>query len=198
MTALTIPSQTKESVAIPPKLITAEELAQTAELGRGELVEGKFIEMPPPKYRHGRVEVRISQALANYEDKMESGVAAGGEVGIIIKRNPDTVRAADALFISNERLAQIASTSGYLDVAPELVVEVMSPSDRWTDVRRKLDEYFTAGVLEIWVAEPETKSVYIYREGGTRLIRLTENDVLVSEALLPEFSLPLKKIFKGI
>ncbi len=179
-------------------LLTAEELFDAGDLGRGELVVGRFIQMPPPGYIHGRVETRISQALANYEDQFETGYVAGGEVGIVIKRNPDTVRAADVLFISKERFEQSGWQKGYLEVAPEIVVEVMSPSDRWSEVRRKLDEYFSINVLQVWVAEPETKSVYVYYDKGRKIIRLTENDILTSEAILPEFSLPVEKIFKGL
>jgi len=180
------------------KKMTAEQLAQASHLGRGELIEGVFIEMPPPQYKHGRVEGQIYRALLDYEDKFGIGCASGGEVGIRIRQNPATVRAADVLFISNERLAQLDSLDGYLTIAPELVVEVMSPSDSWSGVRRKLDDYFSINVLEIWVADPEEKTIHVHKNGGSQVTRYDEADTLTAEEILPNFSLPLAKVFKGL
>ena len=65
-----------------------------------------------------------------------------GGVGLYIRRNPDTVRGADLAYISAERYAKRKQQSGFLDVAQELIVEIMSPDDRWVDVSEKLNRRF--------------------------------------------------------
>ncbi len=118
-----------------------------------------------------------------------------GEVGIYTHRNPDTVRAADVAFISNERYAERKQPSGFLDVAPDLVVEIMSPDDRWNDVTQKLREYFSIGVRLVWVAHPETRTVYAYRS-MTDVREFGESDVLSGDEVLPGFSAPVGSLFE--
>jgi Uma2 family endonuclease len=122
------------------------------------------------------------------------GIVKVGEVGIYTHRRPDTVRGADVLFISNERHAQLTS-SGYLDVAPELVVEVMSPDDRWSEVRRKLQEYFQIGVKLVWIADPDSRTVYAYRS-LTDVREFTERDALSGDDVLPDLSVPVASLFE--
>ncbi len=94
--------------------------------------------------------------------RTSSGECASARLAVYVARDPDTVRGADAIFISHERYAQKQSPS-YLDVAPELVVEILSPNDAWSKVTQKLREYFAIGVRLIWVADPATRTVFAYR-----------------------------------
>jgi Uma2 family endonuclease len=179
---------------LPDKLITGEELLRMPDLGPCELVDGRIVPMTPTKLRHGAVESRVGSRLQVWVDDTGRGLVAGGEVGVYTRRNPDTVRAADYLFISNERLAQ-RSENGFLEVAPELVVEVLSPDDRWRQVMKKVCEYFSVGVLRVWVFDPKKRRVLVYRSPED-VTELGVGQILEDEELLPGFSLPLSVVFR--
>ena len=118
-----------------------------------------------------------------------------GEVGVFTTRNPDTVRAPDVLFLSHERDALRTRRDGFLEVAPDLVVEILSPTDRPDAVRRKLDEYFAAGVRMAWVADPGTRTVRVYRSGGEPMT-LAAGEVIAGDDVLPGFELPVDEVFE--
>lgn len=174
-------------------LMTAEDLWRDGPMTPGELVRGRFIEMPPTGRPHGTAEARIARLLGNFVEERRLGTVMTGEVGIITKRNPDTVRGADVAFISNERLAN-ARTEGYLDVAPELVVEVVSPNDRWTDLNEKVSEYLACGVLEVWIVDPRTRQVTC-RGAATARAHAAE-DILTASDVLPGLSLSVAALFE--
>jgi Uma2 family endonuclease len=174
-------------------LLTVEELADVAGDRRGELIAGRFVPMPPTGWPHARAEVRVSSKLARFAEVSGLGTVLGGEAGIIIRRGPDTVRGADVAYISNERLAQ-AAPEGYLDVAPELIVEIVSPNDRWTDITAKLEDYFSIGVELVWVVDPQRRRVSCYR-GPTELALLGPGDTLTAEPMLPGFELSVSELF---
>jgi len=118
-----------------------------------------------------------------------------GEVGVYTQRSPDTVRGADVCFISRERYSQRGKERGFLDVAPELVVEVISPSDSKVSVDEKLGEYFAIGVRMVWVADPERKTVRAYR--SLQDVRtLGGEDMLRGEDVLPGFCVPVSRLFE--
>lgn len=175
----------------PP--ITGEELYRMGDLGRTELVKGEIVHMSPTGFTHGYIETNFSVALKTFVKQQKVGRVLSGEVGIYTGRDPDTVRAADVAFISSERMAQVKSKS-FLDAAPELVVEVMSPDDAWSDLMEKLDEYFTCGVKIVWVAAPRTRQVYAYHS-VTSVERFTEQDTLTGGDVLPGFSVPVAELF---
>jgi Uma2 family endonuclease len=174
-------------------LITGEELAEMGDIGRGELVEGRMIMRRPTGWLHGDYERRFGQLLGNFADAHNLGKVLVGEVGVYTKRNPDTVRGADAIFISHARLARLKSTS-FLDVAPELIIEVMSPDDRWSEVKQKLREYFDIGVNLVWVADPADRTVSVYHSLSDVTI-LEAHETLSGEELLPGFTMPVKALF---
>ena len=174
-------------------LVTGEELAEMGDIGRCELVEGEIIMRSPTGWRHGDFELRLGRALGNFVEEYGRGKVLVGEVGIYTRRNPDTVRGADVIFISHTRLAQVKSPS-YLDVAPELVIEVMSPDDRWTEVNQKIREYFAMGVTLVWVVDPPVKTVWVYRSLADMRI-LGASEVLSGEEVLPGFSIPVASLF---
>ena len=174
-------------------LITGEALAEMGDIGRNELVEGRIVLMSPTGWRHGKYESRFDYFLSIFVDEHNLGEVLVGEVGLYTQRNPDTVRGADVIFISRERLAKVKSAS-FLDVAPELIVEIMSPDDRWINVKQKLKEYFTIGVDIVWVVDPSDKTVSVYRS-LTEVQILAENDTLSGEDILPGFELSVASLF---
>jgi Uma2 family endonuclease len=181
------PSPTETTV------MTGEELFALGDIGRAELVKGELVRMAPTGHAHGYIEFNFGGILYAFVRGQKLGRVLGGEVGIYTQRDPDTVRGADVAFISNERLAQVQSQS-YLDVAPELIIEIMSPEDRWSDVMEKLEEYFAIGVQVIWVADPRRQQVYVYRS-LTQVERLTVEDVLSGGDLLPGFQVSVAELF---
>jgi Uma2 family endonuclease len=118
----------------------------------------------------------------------------GGEVGIYTRRNPDRVRGADIVFLSSKRLTGNLP-QGYLDVAPDLVVEIISPHDRWIDIREKITEYFALGVHRVWLVNPRNRTVLVYRS-ATEMQELAEGDPLVGEGVLEGFALPVETLFR--
>ncbi|MBK8988860.1 MAG: Uma2 family endonuclease [Chloroflexi bacterium] len=174
-------------------LITGEELLEMGDMGPCELVEGRIVPMSPTKIQHGRFEYKLARLLGDFVAENNLGEIMVGEVGIYVQRDPDTIRAADILFISHERLAQ-ASPNSFLDVPPELVVEILSPSDRWNDVRRKLREYFAAGVNVVLIIEPDEQTVSVYR-APTALQELTGTAVLTLDDILPGFRCVVADLF---
>lgn len=189
MVIKTINSQIME----PTKLLTGEELAQMSHVTTGELVKGVYIEKMPTGYLHGIIENVIASLLFLFVRENPSGHVMTGEVGIYTGREPDTVRAADIAYISFERLQKVRSRS-FLDVAPELIVEVLSPDDRWRDVHIKLAEYFAVGVQQIWVVDPHLEQIHVYNSLDD-VIRLTSTDELTGENILPGFQVTLSDIF---
>lgn len=173
--------------------ITGEELLRMTDVGRCELVKGQIKEMPPATgHSHGRFEFQIAKRL-DESVKEEAGEVMVGEVGIYTERNPDSVRAADVVFMSRDRLDRMQS-DGFLDVPPELIVEIMSPTNSWEEMRRKLKEYFAVGVDTVWVVEPSNRAVQVYR-GIDKVQTLEEGDVLKGDGPLEGFSVKIGDLF---
>ncbi|HEX4961761.1 MAG TPA: Uma2 family endonuclease [Thermoanaerobaculia bacterium] len=137
----------------PDILMTGDELFHRSDPEPCELVNGKVVPRMPAGDEHGDLELELGMRLRSYGKESKRGRAVGGEVGIYIRRNPDTVRAADLVFISKERDAH-PRRKGYFEIAPELVAEILSPDDRWSEVNEKLADYFSAGVDRVWVLVP--------------------------------------------
>jgi Uma2 family endonuclease len=167
---------------------------ELGDIGRAELVKGELVRMAPTGHLHGYVESRFSKVLSIFVDERKLGRVLTGEVGIYTGRDPDTVRGADVAFISNERMAQVQSHS-YLDIAPELIVEVMSPDDRWYDIDNKLTEYFDIGVQVVWVADPQRRQVRVYRS-LTEIEILGVGDTLAGGEVLPGFDVAVGELFE--
>jgi Uma2 family endonuclease len=177
----------------PEKLITGEELFRRPDLGPCELVNGRVVPLTLTGFAHGSIELELGSRLSTYSKETGRGQVASGDVGIYIRRDPDTVRGADVIYISHERVAQSRSKN-FLEVAPELVVEVLSPTDRWSYLMEKVADYFSAGVLRVWVANPRTSRILVYRSPES-FVELGVGEVLRDEELLPGFSLPIAEIF---
>ena len=148
--------------------------------------------MTPAGSEHGFMESELAWHLRNFVVERKLGWVMTGEVGIYTRRNPDRVRGADIVFVSKERLPE--PPKGFLEVAPELVVEIISLGDRWQDVRDKLEEYFAIGVRWVWIVEPENRAVLVFRS-PSQIQKLGEQDTLRGEGVLEGFELPLAELF---
>ncbi|MCX6045558.1 MAG: Uma2 family endonuclease, partial [Chloroflexi bacterium] len=141
---------------------------------------------------HGIIESEIARYLGNFNVTRKLGWVLTGEVGVYTRYEPDTVRGVDVIFISRKRLA--APSGKALQVAPELVVEIVSPTDRWSELRSKIAEYFAIGVERVWIVEPGKKQLLVYRT-PTEFIQLAEQETVHGEGILEGFALPLHELF---
>ena len=175
--------------------MTGEELLRKPWMNPCELVGGRIVRMTPTNPTHGRIEVNVAVALSRFVRTQNLGGVMAGEVGVFTTRNPDTVRAPDVLFLSHARDAGRTRRDGFLEVAPDLVVEILSPTDRPDTVRRKLDEYLAAGVRLAWVIDPATRTVHVHPASGEPR-SLAAGEILAGADVLPGFALPLDEIFE--
>lgn len=152
--------------------------------------------MSPTGYLHGLIKIRMAAWLEAAARQGDQGIVLGGEVGVYTRRNPDTVRAMEAAFISHARMAQVQSRS-YLDVAPELVVEVLSPGDSWQAVMSKLKEYFEIGVSTVWIVDPDRQVIYVY-QGVMQTRRLGVGDVLTAAGVLEGVEIEVAALFAPV
>jgi len=144
-------------------ITTAEQLLDMPDDGnRYELVNGVVNMMSPAGSEHGRVAARIGARLLVHVEKHNLGIAYAAETGFRISTSPDTVRAPDAAFVSHERLASVEPTRGYLPLAPDLVVEVISPDDRFSEVETKASDWLSAGTEIVLVTDPENLVLKVY------------------------------------
>lgn len=164
------------------RLLTAEEFFQSTNNESAELVQGRVLEMSPPGFRHGQIQARILRQLGNFVENNRLGEVLV-ETGVITRRAPDSVRGPDVMFFSKHRLPEEGERTGFATTAPEVVFEILSPSQRLAELADKANEYLTAGVLAVCVVDPERRSVVVYAENQGPHI-LTEQDKLTLPAPL--------------
>jgi Uma2 family endonuclease len=174
------------------KVITGEELLAMGDIGPCELIDGRIVFMTPTGFEHGYIESNLTTSLRSFVSARKLGWVTSGKVGVMIRRNPDRVRGADIAFISSERLPDLPK--GFLTVAPDLVVEIMSPDDRWQSVHEKLGEYFSIGVTWVWVVEPPYRRVRVFRS-PTEVEDLDAEDFLLGEDVLEGFVVKVADLF---
>lgn len=183
------------AVSVRRAQMTAEELFELPDDGcRHELVAGELVRMTPTGAEHGAVTACLSYVLREYVLRHGTGTCCGAETGFILRRAPDVVRAPDAAFVSRERIPKTGIPTSYWPFAPDLAVEVPSPSDRFADIGIKIAEYFSAGTRLVWVVEPATRTVRVYR--SPRDVRVVgEEGELNGGDVLPAFSCAVRRLF---
>lgn len=177
------------------KEITAEELLRLPEDGfRYELVKGELRKMSPAGQKHGRIVMRVSTPLSTFVWENGLGEVFAAETGFKLSADPDTVRAPDVAFVRRERLAETEDVEGFFPGAPDLAVEVISPSDSYSAVEERVQDWLNAGTRMVIVVEPQTRLVKVYRSREDVTI-LTEKDTLSGGDVLPGWQLPVREIF---
>lgn len=163
---------------------------------RHELVEGELQSMTPAGFDHGDIAMELGFHVKAFVRAAALGAVLAAETGFVISRNPDTVRAPDVAFVRADRLPPRGERSHFAELAPDLVAEVVSPSDRVSDVNSKVALWLDAGVRLVWVVDPANQVVVAHLPGGVaHLLRI--GDVLDGEDVLPGFHLPLSELFGG-
>jgi Uma2 family endonuclease len=144
--------------------MTAQELLlYSNEPYRHELVDGRLHEMEPTGAEHGVVVTQICVLLAAHVEARALGQTFVGDVGFQIASDPDTVRAPDVAFVSRERMRAIGLPTGFWPGPPDLAIEVVSPSDRRSEVVGKALQWLDAGALGVVIADPRRRIATVYR-----------------------------------
>ena len=182
----------------PAVVMTADEfLLYPLPEGKAELVRGELRVTPPPGGPHGVAAVNLVVRLAVYAMERDLGRVFADGVGYELMRLPHTVRVPDASFVRVDRLPKAGVGPGLLKLAPDLAVEVLSPSETASDLDEKLDDYRIAGTPLVWVVDPERRTVTVYHAGDPpRWLR--EGDMLEGGEVIQGFTCPVAAIFEGI
>lgn len=160
-----------------------------------ELVEGEIIEMSKPSGLHGQITFLLGLKIGIHVVENELGTVTAAETGFLLERNPDgrdTVRALDIAFLSRAKAPAVLPDS-LVDVAPDLAVEVISPSNKVADMHRKIRQLLAAGTALVWIVHPETRTVEVHTRSGATTFE--GDDVLSGGDVLPGFRIPVRDIF---
>jgi len=180
--------------------LTAQDLLRFGDDGvRRELVNGRVIEMPPAGGTHGEIASMVIWFLVEHVRRTGAGKVLSGDTGFIlaVPGDPERVRAPDAAFISRDRLPGGRLPEAFISGAPDLAVEVLSPSDTIIEAQQKVRDYLDSGVRLVWLFTPQARTVTVYRaDGSARLLR--DRDTLDGEDVLPGLSIPLMEIFEEV
>ena len=161
-----------------------------------ELVDGRVVTQMPPGGTHGEIAGTISSEIRQYVRPLALGRVTV-ESGFRLRRDPDTVLAPDVAFVETDRLEEGRLPDGYIDAIPTLVVEVVSPNDRQSEVFQKVGIYLDCGVQRVWVVREKNRTVIVYDgEGATTVV--AGDGVLDSELAgftVAGFELKVSEIF---
>jgi Uma2 family endonuclease len=182
--------------------ITAEEYSRMhfdvpTELVRGEIYYPYGEDgMTRPGYRHGIICVNVAVALTIWNKKSRLGRIASNDSWITTHHDPDSVRGADVAYMREDRLPEGKVPDGPSDAVPNLCVEVVSPSNSMKQMREKAAEYLAAGAEEVWIVDPKSQTVQVYRQDSPP--RLFDSVDELTSAVLPEFKVPVSEFFADV
>jgi Uma2 family endonuclease len=190
MTTTTTALVTPAPVTFPG--LTAEEFAARHNGERLELVSGIIKEIPMAGLEHGKICLKIGSLILVHVEAHDLGQVMSNDS--FVKTGPDTVRGADVCFYSWERLPKGQPVPvGFHSLAPDLIVEVKSPTDRWVDVFAKIVEYLRAGTRVVVLLDPGKSNVSVYRDDFQDILGVT--DTLTLPDVLPGFSVAVQRLF---
>lgn len=176
------------------RVLTAEDLYELpVDDLRTELVGGNLVCEPPAGFDHGVRAGEIGYHLRRFIEDHPLGVVCGAETGFVLSRDPDTVRAPDAAFVSRERAERSTEPERFFEGAPDLAAEVVSPGDSRREVEEKVHDYLAAGTRLVWVIDPRRRTVTVYRPGAAPRI-LSPSDLVEGHDVLPGFSLRVSRL----
>ncbi|HEV7240234.1 MAG TPA: Uma2 family endonuclease [Thermoanaerobaculia bacterium] len=182
-------------MTLDTRLFTAEELLRLPDDGsRYELVQGELRKMSPSGSEHSRIAVLIAASLLAHVTKHRLGAVFGADCGFLLTRHPDTLRSPDAAYVSAERFIK---TEAFFPGAPDLAVEVMSPSDLASEVSFKTSQYLRAGTRAVVVVDLEKRIVYVHRSSGTDVLTKIADNVLELDDVVPGWKMSLTEIFEA-
>ena len=176
------------------KPVTADEFAGMPAEGRLELVRGEMVEKAPTGFEHGSIVAKLTMLMNHHATTQRLGKVVTGDVGFHFAKEPDLVRAPDIAFLASDSIPTGLASRRFVEGAPVLVVEVVSPTDRANDIVERVDDYLKAGARLIWVVYPSRQQVVEYNvPGESRILR--PGDRLDGGDVFPGFSCPVGDIF---
>ncbi len=172
---------------------TYEDYAALEEGAPYQLIDGELVMSPSPTYLHQSVVWELGTSMRNFVQKRDLGSVVGAPIDVYFS-DTETFQ-PDLVFISNERRARI--TEVRINGAPDLVVEVLSPSTAYYDLTKKQRVYEAHGVREYWIVDPHDRTAKIYRntDKGFQLHAEAREEGNVASALLDGFAADLEKLF---
>jgi len=165
--------------------------------GKAELVRGEVRLSPAPGAPHGAAAMNLAVALANYVKAHRLGRVFGDSVGYELVRFPHTVRIPDTSFVRGERISADGVRPGLFKFAPDLAIEVISPSETASSLEEKIRDYATSGTLLIWIVDPMRRTIMVI-PAAAPVSWLAEGDTLDGGAVIPGFACPVADVFEGI
>jgi len=184
-------------MATATSLLTAEEYMALPDSfdGPTELVKGAFVTMPPPWPRHGELCARVAYLLQRFLEDHDVGRVLTNDSSMVTERDPDTVRGPDVSYYSYERVPKGPLPAGLLPVSPELVFEVRSPSDRWSELHVKVAEYLRVGVRAVCVLDDDTRSIHVFHtDRGSQVLNV--DDEITLPEILGDFRVKVLRFFE--
>jgi Uma2 family endonuclease len=179
--------------SVAQHLLTAEEFAQLPGSEHWELVRGEVRKTMPPGGRHGEIASALATLLRIWTKQGVGGYVAV-EAGYILGHDPDIVRGPDVSYIRAERIPPDGVPEAFWTIAPDLAVEVISPSETADEIREKVRDFLGAGTPLVWVVYPRTREVVVHTGDG--LARTYgEDDVIEYPDVLPGFSCKVSELF---
>lgn len=176
------------------RTMTIEELARLPEdEARFELLDGKMLEAPPKGFDHGRLCARLGTFVGAFVEEHSLGVVCG-DSGFVLQRDPERMLGPDIAFVRSQQIPPEDEQHTFAELAPDMVVGIVSPSDRWNEVNDKVNAHLDAGVLLIWIVDPRRKMVIVYTPD--RVARtFIGNATLDGGDVLPGFENTLERLF---
>lgn len=184
---------TPRKLAMTPREFLTHPAAQAA----SELVRGEVRVMTPAGGAHGVVASRMFAAMNAFVEAHDLGQCFADNTGFQLPGLPDTVRSPDAAFVRKDKLPLDGIDSGWVTVAPDLIVEVRSPTETQRELEEKLRDYQTAGTRHSWIIDPDARTVLL-RDDESRDRMLSAHDVIDQIDILPGFSLDVARLFVGL
>jgi len=177
-------------------LLTADDLLNKPDDGfRYELVRGELRKIAPAGYEHGEVTMEFAWRLAQHVAANRLGKVCAAETGFLLSSNPDTVRAPDVAFVSQDRLPLGKKPAGFWPGPPDLAVETISPSDTYGEVEEKASAWLEAGTRMVLVMNPRNHTITVHRP-GMQIVILKAADILDLDDLVPGFKVKVADIFE--
>jgi Uma2 family endonuclease len=195
----------------PPLLTTDDLLAMPDDGTERWLINGQLRERPPSPVNgqmrerdmtvrnrfHSHLMARVTKFLDNWRDDQPHprGQALCGEVGVRLRRDPDTTVGVDVVYVAADVLARQTNETTLVDGVPVLAVEILSPNDVLEEIHEKIDAYLQAGVALVWIIDPYDRTVRIYRPGEEPVL-VNVRQELTAEPHLPGFRVPVVRLFE--